>query len=245
MYPIICKIGPFTVYSYGLMLVIAFLVSSTLAVLQAKKEKIDPDIIFNFSFLVFISGIIGARILYVIENTAYYLSHPIEIVMLGLGGLSWFGGLMFGFFSGIIFLKKNKLSRYRILDLISPFVALAQAIGRDGCLLNGCCFGKVSKFGIYFPVYKLILTPTQIYSSLALAFIFITLRFLQDRPHKEGEIFFAYLILYSTKRFFIEFWRADNEIILFGLTLFQLMSIVIFCIAIFKLTSIKKVASRE
>ena len=160
--------------------------------------------------------------------------------MLQLGGLSWFGGLILGFLSGTVYLKKKKLSVYRILDLMSPFVALGQAIGRIGCLLNGCCFGKISKFGLYFPVHKLVLIPTQICSSLALVFIFIILRFLQDRPHKEGEIFFAYLLFYSIKRFFIEFWRADNEIILFGLTLFQLMSIAVFCLAIWEILLIKR-----
>jgi len=240
MHPIICQMGPFTIYSYGLMLAVAFLVSSTLAIFQARKQKINPDIIFNFSFIVFILGIIGARILYVIENITYYLRNPLEIIMLQLGGLSWFGGLMLGFLSGIVFLKKKKLSIYRIFDLISPFVALSQAIGRIGCLLNGCCFGEISKFGIYFQVHKLVLIPTQIYSSLILVFIFIILRVLQDRPHKEGEIFFAYLLFYSIKRFFIEFWRADNAIILFGLTLFQLMSIVIFCLAVWKILLIKR-----
>ncbi len=241
MYPTICKIGPLTIYSYGLMLAIAFVISSTLAAFQAKKQNINPDIIFNFCFIVFISGIIGARLLYIIENINYYLKEPLEVIMLSRGGLSWFGGLILGVISGTIYLKKKKLSIYRILDLMSPFVALGQAIGRIGCLLNGCCFGKITdKFGIYFPEQNLALIPTQIYSSVALVFIFIILRFLQEGPHKEGKIFFAYLILYSAKRFFIEYWRADNEIMLFGLTLFQLMSIAIFCLAAWKLFLIKK-----
>lgn len=242
MHPIICKIGPFTVYSYGLMLVLAFMVSSTLAKFQAKRqEHINPDLIFNLSFFVFISGIIGARLLYIIENINYYIKNPIEIIMLQHGGLSWFGGLIFGILFSIIYLNKKNLSLYKFLDLIVPFVALGQAIGRIGCLLNGCCFGKVSKFGLYFDVHKLVLIPTQMYSSLALIFIFVILRFLQNRPHREGEVFFIYLLLYSVKRFFIEFWRADHEAILFGLTLFQIISIVIFCFALWKLILIKKV----
>lgn len=240
MYPIICKIGPFNIYSYGLMLAIAFLVGVTLTVLQAKREDTNPDVIFNLCFLAFISGIIGARLFYIIENVAYYFKNPIEIIMLQQGGLSWFGGLLSGLFFGSVYLKKKKLTIYRILDLISPFIALSQAIGRVGCLLNGCCFGHISKIGIYFKVHKLVLFPTQIYSSLALIFIFIILRFLQDRPHKEGGIFFAYLTLYSIKRFFIEFLRADNAIILFGLTLFQIMSIAIFCFSSLKLFLIYK-----
>ena len=240
MLPIICRIGSFTIYSYGLMLAVAFLIGSSLVALQAKRQHVDPDIIFNLCFLVFISGVIGARILYVIENINYYLKEPFEIILLSRGGLSWFGGLILGFISAVAYLRKKKLPTYTILDLVIPFVALAQAMGRVGCLLNGCCYGGVSKYGIYFAAHELPLIPTQLYSSLALIFIFIILRFLQDRPHREGEIFFAYLILYSAKRFFIEFWRQDNEIILFGLTLFQLISFVIFFLAAWKFLLNKK-----
>lgn len=240
MYPELCKIGPFTVYSYGLMLVAAFLAASSLASIQAKRENINSDIIFNFSFLVFVSGILGARIFYVIENARYYIKNPFEIIMLQHGGLSWFGGLILGAFCGIVYLKYKKLPLYKVLDLLAPFVALAQSIGRIGCLLNGCCFGKVSEYGIYFPVHTQVLIPTQLYSSLLLVLIFIFLRFLQDKPHKEGGVFFTYLLLYSIKRFFIEFWRADNEIVFYGFTLFQLISIVIFCISVFSLFLIVK-----
>lgn len=226
MYPVICKIGPFTVYSYGLMLVLAFTVSYALLASEAKRQNINQNIIFNFAFIAFISGILGARIFYIIENIAYYRKNPIEIIMLQQGGLSWFGGLLLGAFSGVAYLKNKKLSLYKVFDLTAPFVALAQGLGRIGCLLNGCCFGKT-------------LIPVQIYSSLLLIFIFICLRFLQDRPHRPGQIFFTYLLLYSVKRFFIEFWRLDNEIIFLGLTLFQLLSIVIFCIAAVKLIRCK------
>lgn len=239
MYPIICTIGPFTIYSYGLMLAIAFVTASVLAGMQARKENINPEIILNFSFIVFICGIIGARIFYVAENIAVYLRNPFEIIMLQRGGLSWFGGLTGGLVSAIIYLKKKNLAILKIFDLAAPFLALAQAVGRIGCLLNGCCFGKASRFGIYFPVHKAVLIPTQAYSSLILILIFIILRFLQDRPHKTGEVFFTYLLFYSLKRFFIEFWRAENKIIIFNLTQFQVLSIFVFLVAIFGLAIIK------
>jgi phosphatidylglycerol:prolipoprotein diacylglycerol transferase len=222
------------------MLALAFMASVALARIQAKEENISPDLIFNFAFLIFVSGIIGARIFYIIENAGYYIKRPIDIIMLQQGGLSWFGGLTFSIVCGIIYLKKKRVSVYKIFDLAAPFLALAQSIGRVGCLLNGCCFGRVSKFGIYFPVHNAVIIPTQIYSSLALVLIFIILRFLQDRPHRTGEIFFAYLLLYSLKRFFIEFWRADNPSVLFGLTLFQALSIIIFCLSLVKLVLIKR-----
>jgi phosphatidylglycerol:prolipoprotein diacylglycerol transferase len=139
-----------------------------------------------------------------------------------------------------VYVKNKKLPLLKILDLMIPFVALAQAIGRIGCLLNGCCFGKISEFGLYFPVHHQILVPTQLYSSLILIFIFIVLRILQEKPHKQGQVFFAYLVLYSLKRFFIEFWRADNPILIFNLTLFQILSIALFCFALLGLLLLKK-----
>lgn len=240
MYPEICRIGPFIIYSYGLMLIVAFLISSALATRAAVRNNFNPDVIFNLLFITFVSGLIGARSFYIIENLGYYIKRPLEIIMLAHGGLSWFGGLILAVLVGIAYLKNKNLPIYKVLDLIMPFVALGQAIGRIGCLLNACCFGKESGFGIYFPVHKAVLIPTQAYSSLLLVFIFIILRLLQDRPHKDGQIFFTYLLLYSVKRFFIEFWRADNEIILLGLTLFQLISIAIFCLSILKLIAIIK-----
>jgi phosphatidylglycerol:prolipoprotein diacylglycerol transferase len=229
MHPIICTIGPFTIYSYGVILAIAFITASALLTLQAKKNSFNPDIIFNFSFLVFFCGIIGARLLYIIENAAYYLKEPLEITMLQHGGLSWFGGLLAGLIVGLVYLKRRNLPVYKILDLVAPFLALAQAIGRIGCFLNGCCFGTIFNF-----------IPTQLYSSLILTLIFLLLRFLQDRPHQEGKIFFLYLLLYSAKRFFIEFWRADNPVIFLSLTLFQLISIVVFTLSAIKLFLIKR-----
>ena len=239
MYPEICKVGPFTIFSYGLMLVVAFSVSVSLACRKAASKNIEPDRIFNLAFLSFISGVIGARIFYVIENFGYYAREPIEIIKLQHGGLSWFGGLAAGSIAAAVYIKKNKLGVYRVLDLIAPFIALAQAIGRVGCFLNGCCYGKESSAGIYFPAHDKTLIPTQLYSSLLLLAIFLVLRVLQDRPHRDGEVVFTYLLLYSLKRFFIEFWRADNPAIFHHLTLFQLISLALFCAAFIKLILIR------
>lgn len=232
MHPIICKIGPFTVYAYGLMLTIAFLVGSFLARQEAERQGVHSEIIFNFAFIVFISGIIGARLLYIIQNLIYYLKNPSEMFMLQRGGLSWFGGLFLGSICGSIYLKKQRLPIYKTVDLVIPFVALSQAIGRIGCLLNGCCFG-------------LTFIPIQVYASLILIVIFAILRFLQTRPHPAGEIFFMYLLLYSLKRFFLEFFRQDNELIFFGLTLFQLLSILTFVIGTIGLLRCRNIQSKS
>jgi phosphatidylglycerol:prolipoprotein diacylglycerol transferase len=232
MLPEICRIGNFTIYSYGLMLVLAFFVCAYLSSLQARKQQVDPDRLFNILFYVFVSGIIGSRVLYVLLNAGFYLRNPLEIIMLQHGGMAWFGGLIFGGSTAVILIKKNKMDLLKILDLLSPFVALGQAIGRIGCLLNGCCYGRESEFGLYFKVFDKILIPTQLYSSLLLILIFLFLRFRQDRKHATGEIFISYLFLYSLKRFFIEFLRNDSPRIFWGLTIFQILCLGLFFLSL-------------
>lgn len=231
MHPEICTIGPLTIYSYGLMMAIAFLVAVSLAVRQAKLEKINPEAIFNLCFWILIAGVAGARIFYVAQNIGHYLKNPLEIVMLQRGGLSWFGGLILSVFTGWVILKIKRLPMLVIFDLLAPFVALAQAIGRIGCFLNGCCYGKTSAWGIYFPVHDATLVPVQLYSTLLFILIFIGLRVIQLRPHKTGQVFWSYLALSSVARFLLDFWRADNPPVLWGLTIFQVLSAVVFLYA--------------
>lgn len=245
MHPEICRIGPVTIYSYGLMLVIAFMVSTFLASRQAKRAGMNPEQISNLCFLALVSGIVGARVFYVLSNLSYFTHNKLEIVMLSHGGLSWFGGLVLGVSASFVYLKKKEMPVYTTLDLIVPFVALAHAIGRIGCLLNGCCFGKVSSFGLYFPVHEALRIPTQLFSSLGLLGIYVVLRVFQEKPHRRGSIFFLYLVLYSGKRFFIEFMRADSDSIFMGLTLFQLISVAIFLIAFVMLYRLRNLPHRK
>ncbi|MEI6831616.1 MAG: prolipoprotein diacylglyceryl transferase [Candidatus Omnitrophota bacterium] len=235
MLPEICHIGPFTIYSYGVMLVLAFFTATSLCSAQARREKMDPDLIFNLLFIIFISGIIGCRVFYVLLNFSYYLRNPLEIIMLQHGGMAWFGGLIFGSISGFLFIKRNKLDFLKIADLVVPFVALGQSIGRIGCLLNGCCFGRESQWGVYSEVFGKVLIPTQLYSSLLLLLIFCLLRLMQNNKHLPGLILYSYLFFYSLKRLFIEFLRNDSPRIIFGLTLFQLLSTAVFIFSLLRI----------
>ena len=203
---------------------LAFAIGSFLASRQASREGINPSAVFDLVFLVFVSGVVGARLFFVVMNLQYYLNSPLEIIMFQHGGLAWFGGLILGSVAAVLYLRIKRLPFYRTLDLLVPYVALAQAIGRVGCLLNGCCYGKESVFGFYFPLHQAVLMPTQLYSSLALIVIYVVLRIMQDHRHKAGQILCAYLGLYSAKRFIMEFFRADNPAVYHGLTLFQVLS---------------------
>ena len=241
MHPIICKFGPFVVYSYGLLLVVAFAIATLLLIRQGKAQGLNPELISNLSFIILISGILGARIFYVVLNLDYFLNHPLEIVMFSRGGLVWFGGLILGGLSGIVYLKYKGQEIYKIFDLAIPYVVLAHGIGRIGCFLNGCCFGKENlQFGLNVASLGVTLIPTQLYSSLALLGIFMILRIRQRRGYSRGEIFYLYLFLYCLWRFFIEFFRGDSKIFIYHLTVFQIISIILFILSLVMLIRIKR-----
>ena len=231
MYPVLFRLGFFTIYSYGFMLAVAFIVCSWLAVDLATRQELSDTLIYNLALVVFFFGILGARILYILIHQKFYFKHPLEIVMLQHGGLSWFGGLIAGSLAGVVYLRMKRVAVLEILDLLAPFIALGQAIGRVGCLLNGCCYGRPSDFGLYLPCLGTTVIPTQIYSSLILLVIFIFLRYFQEKPRRQGIVFFTYLLLYSLKRFLIEFWRADAIVVFLGLSVFQLFSLALFFVS--------------
>lgn len=246
MHPVLFNIGPLNFYSYGFMLAIAFLVASFLIQRDLAKKNIPQDISFNLTFFTLIAGIVGARLFYVILHFEEFKNSILGIFKIYHGGLTWYGGLIFGIAFTLIYLKKRGIPILLVFDTGIPYIALAQSIGRIGCLLNGCCFGRPSLQGIYFSVHSQFLIPTQLFSSVALLLIYGVLRYLSCKKLKPGIILFTYLFLYSTKRFFIEFLRADSPVN-FGIwSIFQIISLLIMgvsLIAIFILNNVKRVRS--
>ncbi|MFC1708584.1 prolipoprotein diacylglyceryl transferase [Candidatus Omnitrophota bacterium] len=228
MHPIIFKLGPVTIYSYGLMIFIAIITCLHLLVKEARSLGYDKDLIFDLGITIIFSGIIGARLLYVLLNLDFYLRSPKEIFMLTHGGLAILGGIVIALIAAFIFTKLKKMPFFVTLDLIAPYVALGQSIGRIGCFLNGCCYGFPCEIGSYFPVHEAILFPVQLLSSFLLLILFILLRIKQYRPHSKGMVFVSYILYYSFLRFLIEFIRADSVRLMFDLTVFQYFCIVLF-----------------
>lgn len=233
MHPILFKIGFINIYTYGLMVAIGFSLATILSAKEAGRRGISSDDIISLSLVVLITGLIGARLLYVILNLGIFIARPIEIFMISHGGLVFYGGAVSSFICGIIYLKKKRLDILKVLDIISPFVALGHSIGRIGCFFNGCCYGRpiYSFFG--YKLHKLIIHPTQIYSSLYLLLLYVLLRFQYKHQTFRGQVFYSYLLLYTTGRFLIEELRGDQVEVFLGMTLSQLISIVVFFIAVF------------
>lgn len=231
MYPVLFKCQLFTIYTYGVFVALAFFVSSWLVSLEAKKRGFDDNVIYNLCVLLLVSGIISARIFYVVLSWDYFKADPLEIIKLQHGGLVWFGGLIGAVISSALFLKINRLPVIQMIDLFAPYVALGQAIGRIGCFFNGCCHGKEGSVGIFFPLQERILFPSQLIDSAFLLFIFVILKYLGPRL-RVGMVFVSYLILASMQRFFMEFFRGDERPFYWGLSIYQWISILIFAVGV-------------
>ena len=219
MHPILLKLGSFTIYSYGFMVALGFGVATFLIYRRADKFGLNPDTVLDLAILILTAGLIGARLFYVMLNFEYYRVSPIEIVNFSKGGLVWYGGFASALLAGVWYMRRKGLNFWKASDLIAPYLALAQSIGRVGCYLNGCCFGLDPH-------------PAQIYSSAALLLLFAILRIWQDKRRFDGEIFLGYCILYPLKRFLMEFVRDDSPKAFYGFTIFQIISAALFLIAV-------------
>jgi len=228
MYPIIAKIGPFTIYSYGMMVAIAFLFGVFIAKREAARKKINPDLIYDFSFYLLIGSIIGARVYYILFfELKSFLGDPLSIFKVWQGGLSIHGGIFGGIITGLIFSKIRKISFWVLADLIAPSIILGQAIGRIGCFLNGCCFGMPMK-----PFCGMESHPTQIYELVLDFFGFLVLWGLRKKVRLEGGLFLLYIMVYSVIRIIVSQFRADNSYLWnTNLTLADLTCVAMFIIA--------------
>ena len=248
---------------YGFCLLIAILAALCLVVHLAKRQNIAAEKVYSLCFWAVISGIVGARLFYVTEYWQEMLfDHTgqlslINVLYINWGGLTVFGSILGGALGASIFMLRNKMPVLRTFDLMAPAMALGLAMGRIGCLLNGCCFGSVTdvSWGIVFPadspaylhqimhgqlhpdaLCALPVHPTQIYSSflaLLLCGTLLVLGSLRFYRQRGGMVFASFLILYSAGRFFIETIRTDEDSFFgTGLTISQNVSIVVGCAGI-------------
>jgi len=134
-------VGP--IHTYGVMLVIGFYSAWILALRRARKEGVEGKHISDMLVYTVISGIAGARILYVITEWKYFESFW-DIFKLWDGGLVFYGGLVTGAVTLIVLMKHRRLSIPKIADILGPSIALGLALGRVGCLSYGCCWGVVA-----------------------------------------------------------------------------------------------------
>ncbi|MCF6150112.1 MAG: prolipoprotein diacylglyceryl transferase [Candidatus Kuenenia sp.] len=221
------------IYSYGFMLMVAFLVSIAVARWRAKKEGIEPNIITDLGMYLIFAGILGARLFFIIQFYDDYKNNLLGIFKIYEGGLVYYGGLFAAAIMLFVFVKKRKLSVLKVVDIVAPSAALGLAFGRIGCFLNGCCFGKVAlnvPWAICFP--RTVDKHGIVDGSPAFIHHYqhglVQLADLHSLPVHPAQLyaFFSNIALFFILNIFFKFRKRDGEILLlFGM----IYSVIRFC----------------
>jgi len=213
------RIGTFPVYWYGVLVTVGFLAGLWTASQRCLRDNIPSETAVDLGPWIMVGAIVGARILHVVSYwQEEFADKPIwEIFMLRHGGLVFYGGLVGASLATVFFARRRKLPLWKLADALAPSIALGQAFGRLGCLMNGCCFGLPTKlpWAIHYspdhPTRSQGVHPSQVYESVLDALLYLGLAWQYRRKKFDGETFSLYLIAYALVRFGVEFSRGDYE----------------------------------
>ena len=243
MHPILFKIGNLNIYSYGVILAFDLLVSLYLFIKFSKDFNIDSEVAFRIFVMNIVFLIIGGKIGYMFSHFEQYYNGNLKDFFIDLpinffySGLAIQGAILFSALALIFVSKYYKINLWNLFDNFSLVALLSISIGRVGCLLAGCCYGKICQlceYGIY--LYGAKRYPTQVMESLLslAAFLLIywyfnKLKKLNQLEHYRGIFFAFFMIFYGLIRFFVEFYREGTPIVGY-LNLAQIFSLLIFII---------------
>lgn len=241
MYPILFQIGPFTVYSFGAMMALAALSAAWLVWIELNRYRYNPELASTMVFAAAVGGLIGARLLFVVEEWQGFLRSPWDFIFTG-SGFTWYGGMLGGLLAVTWVVRRNRIPWLKAADISAPALAIAYGVGRIGCHIAGdgdwgtvsdvpwavaytnAIIGWVHPYtGLPYPTGVRV-HPTPIYEFLQSLMVFGILWPLRKKGHSDGTIFWLYLILAGFMRFVVEFWRVNPAIAL-GMTEAQWFSV--------------------
>jgi phosphatidylglycerol:prolipoprotein diacylglycerol transferase len=245
MYPILFEVGGWPVYAYGVLLAIAYLAALQLAVVRARRRGLDGSRVMDLGIYLIIAALVGAKLMLVLVDLDYFLSQPGEILSLVRAGGVFYGGLIAAVGVALWLVRRYELPMWTTADLFAPGIALGHVIGRFGCLLAGCCYGRPTSmpWAVTFtdPVAAanvgtplgIPLHPTQLYDAGAELLILVVLLATErkGRPFP-GRTFWLYILLYGISRFIIEFFRGDDRGMILGVSTSQFVSLVAIPLAV-------------
>jgi len=246
MHPILFDFGPVTLYSYGILLAAAYLLGLQFALMRAGPRGLDRQRVLDLGIWIIVSALVGAKLLLVIVDVRRFTGDPRELITLLRSGGVFYGGLIAGVGTALWYMWRHRMPLWTTTDAFAPGIAMGHIVGRLGCLMAGCCFGRPTSmpWGITFhdpaaaanvgTPLGVPLHPTQLYEAGAEALILVVLLALErrGRPYP-GRTFWTYMLLYGVSRFAIEFFRGDNRGVVFGvLSTSQFVSVVLVPLAI-------------
>jgi len=244
---IILQIGSISLYLYGAM----YVLGTIICILWIWKiSKISFEVVSDLGAITLLGGVLGGRIFYIFAyNFSYYIENPLEIFAVWNGGMSIHGGLIGGIFAFIWFCKKNKLDWKTLADFLIPALAISLMLGRFGNFINGELVGRITTlpWGVNFGD-GMIRHPSQIYSMIkdfiiAIIFLFIILKYKNNKFWGNGQLFFAFIATYGVMRFFVEFFRTPDPqigLLWLGLSIGQILSIIVIIIGITGVIQLQK-----
>jgi len=222
MHPILIKIGPLAVHTYGFLMALGVTLGLWFLYRQAKKQGLPAPRLLDAAFYILIISIIGAKLILLIGNFSYYTSSPKELFSLARSGGVFQGGLAFGVVFALWYFHKYKLPTWKVADIFAPGLALGHAFGRIGCFMAGCCYGTECRLPwrvVFTDPYSSELTgvplqkaihPVQLYEAVLNFLNFLVLYFILRRKKFDGQVFSFYIMNYSVIRYFTEFFRGDH-----------------------------------
>jgi phosphatidylglycerol:prolipoprotein diacylglycerol transferase len=222
MFPRLLELGPITLYSYGLLLALAYLAGLRLALVRARARGLSGDRIMDLGIWIIVSALIGAKLLLLYTDWARFSSDPRQLLSLAQSGGVFYGGLILAVVVALWYIRRHKLPIWTTTDVFAPGIALGHVIGRLGCFLAGCCYGTKTTvpWSVVFtsqfahdnagtPLGDH-LHPTQLYEAGAEGLILIGLLLFEKRGRAfPGRTFWGYMLAYGVTRFVIEFFRGD------------------------------------
>ena len=245
MYPRLLELGPITIYSYGVLLAAAYLIGLWMAVRRANAAGLDGSRVLDMGIWVIIAALVGAKaLLFVVDFRHFTSSGEAFLSLLRSGGV-FYGGLIAAGLVCIQQLRTHRLQIWPAGDLFAPGIAAGYMVGRLGCLMAGCCYGRPTDvaWAITFtdPAAALNvgtplgvpLHPTQLYESVAGLVILVALLATERRGRVfAGRTFWRFVLLYGVSRFVIEFFRGDDRGAVAVLSTSQFISLVLVPLAV-------------
>ena len=230
MYPVLFRIGSFPVNTYGVFLALAFLCAIFVTVRLASRDGLPKERIYDLCLWLLLSSLIGSKLLMLFTEPEYRANPKLlfSLDFLRSGGV-FYGGLIGAVLAGFFLMRRWKLPWWKTADACAPGIALGNFFGRQGCFSAGCCWGKPTTlpWGVQFTEAGHEITgvptgihlhPTQLYESFTMLIVFFFLLWLHKKKKFSGQVILAYVVIYATVRFLIEFVRDDPRGDVLGLT---------------------------
>lgn len=194
---------------YGIIITAAMVLSVALSLKNAEAQGFESDDFLDIAIYALPTGVIFARAYYVLFNLPMYHSFA-QIIDIREGGLAIHGGLIGGILAGYLVVKIKRMNFYKAADVVAPFLALAQSIGRWGNYINQEAYGRATSLPWAITIDGVSVHPTFLYESIWDFLVFLILLRKSKNKDFDGQLISLYLILYSLGRFFIEGLRTDS-----------------------------------